>query len=153
MLVADRTLAQENDSECHPGMVVMWLPGDHETVGVLLAAFFFFLTGLRQAHGAQHYVLGIGRRTQDWMLVILSVVMVSSLDALRATHMHHHRHPLEPDVIEASTVRMSWWMALLVGPLFIVRLHVIGFRCPLAKPVSDSMEAVPWLCSCCCLHF
>jgi fatty acid desaturase len=93
-----------------------------------LAAFFFFLTGLRQAHGAQHYVLGIGRRTQDWILVILSVVMVSSLHALQATHMHHHRHPLEPDDIEASTAQMSWWKALLVGPLFIVRLHVIGFR-------------------------
>jgi fatty acid desaturase len=93
----------------------------------MLAAFFFFLTGLRQAHGAQHYALGIGRRAQDWMLVMLSVVMVSSLHALQATHMHHHRHPLEPNDVEASTAQMSWWMALLAGPVFIVRLHVIGF--------------------------
>jgi fatty acid desaturase len=98
----------------------------------LLAAFFFFLTGLRQAHGAQHYVLGIGRRAQDWMLVILSVLMISSLHALQATHMHHHRHALALDDIESSTARMSWWRALLAGPWFIVRLHLVGFR--LARP-------------------
>jgi fatty acid desaturase len=40
------------------------------------------------------------------MLVILSVVMMSSLHAPQATHMHHHRHPLEPDDIEASTAQM-----------------------------------------------
>jgi len=94
----------------------------------LLAAFFFFLTGLRQAHGAQHYALGIGRRAQDWVLVILSVLMISSLHALQATHMHHHRHVLEPDDVESSTARMSWWQALVAGPWFIVRLHRDGFR-------------------------
>jgi fatty acid desaturase len=98
----------------------------------LLAAFFFFLTGLRQAHGAQHYILGIGRRAQDWILVILSVLMISSLHALQATHMYHHRHVLEPTDVESSTARLRWWNALLVGPWFIVRSHLAGFH--LAKP-------------------
>jgi fatty acid desaturase len=94
----------------------------------LAAAFFFFLTGLRQAHGAQHYFLGIGRRAQDVVLAVLSVLMVASLHALQATHMHHHRHALEPSDVEGATARMPWWKALVLGPWFIVMLHWRGIQ-------------------------
>jgi fatty acid desaturase len=94
----------------------------------LFAAFFFFLAGLRQAHGAQHYFLGIGRRAQDVLLAVLSVLMVASLHALQATHMHHHRQALDPSDFEAATARMSWWRAILLGPWFITMLHWRGFQ-------------------------
>lgn len=42
------------------------------TAGIA-SSFMFFLTGLRQAHGAQHYTLGIPRRAQDVLLATLSV--------------------------------------------------------------------------------
>lgn len=93
-----------------------------------VAAFFFFLTGLRQAHGAQHYSLGIKRGLQDGLLTVLSVLMLASLHALQATHMHHHRHTLEESDIEAATSRMPGWKAILAGPWFIVRLHIEGYR-------------------------
>lgn len=103
-----------------------WIP-----VG-LLAAFFFFLAGLRQAHGAQHYTLGVSRRAQDAVLFALSVLMLSSLHALQATHLHHHRHTLESSDMEAATARMPWWRALLAGPRFITTLNHTGYR--LATP-------------------
>lgn len=92
------------------------------------AAFFFFLTGLRQAHGAQHYSLGIDRTYQDGLLVVLSVLMLASLHALQATHMHHHRHTLEESDVESSTTRMPAWKAILAGPWFIAMLHAEGWR-------------------------
>lgn len=96
------------------------------------ASFFFFLTGLRQAHGAQHSSLGLPRLAQDCLLAVLSVLLLASLHALQATHMHHHRHALEDSDVESATARLSWWRAILQGPWFIVMLHWEGFR--LAKP-------------------
>jgi fatty acid desaturase len=93
-----------------------------------LSSFMFFLTGLRQAHGAQHYTLGIPRRAQDVLLATLSVLMLSSLHALQATHMHHHRHALAESDIESATARMSWWSAVASGPWFIVALNREGYK-------------------------
>ena len=93
-----------------------------------VSAFMFFLTGLRQAHGAQHYTLGIPRPAQDALLAILSVLMLSSLHALQATHMHHHRHALKESDIESATARMSWWRAVVSGPWFIIALNREGYR-------------------------
>lgn len=100
----------------------------------LLASFMFFLTGLRQAHGAQHYSLGIPRLAQDGLLAALSILMLSSLHALQATHMHHHRHTMEDGDIESATARMSWWKALLSGLWFMVALNWEGYK--LSKPAK-----------------
>jgi fatty acid desaturase len=94
----------------------------------LCASFVFFLTGLRQAHGAQHYSLGVPRWAQDLLLLALSVLMLSSLHALQATHMHHHRHVLGKSDLESATARMPWWKAILSGPWFILALNVGGYR-------------------------
>lgn len=93
-----------------------------------VSSFMFFLTGLRQAHGAQHYTLGIPRRAQDVLLATLSVLMLSSLHALQATHMHHHRHALKESDIESATARMSWWRAVVSGPWFIIALNHAGHK-------------------------
>jgi len=99
----------------------------------LLASFVFFLTALRQAHGAQHYSLGLGRGAQDVLLAVLSVLMLASLHALQATHMHHHKDALGPTDVEGSTAATTWWRALLGGPWFIVALHVQGVRLATAR--------------------
>ena len=93
-----------------------WLPG-------LVTSFYFFLTGLRQSHGAQHYALGLRRWVQDGILFALSVLMGASMHAVQVSHLHHHRHCLEPDDHEGSTARLSWWQAILLGPLFYIGLH------------------------------
>jgi fatty acid desaturase len=89
----------------------------------LIASFYFFLTGLRQSHGAQHYSLGIPRWMQDSILFVLSVVMFGSMHSVQASHLHHHRHCLEETDMEGSTARLPGWLAILTGPLFLIRLH------------------------------
>lgn len=98
----------------------------------LLASFMFFLTGLRQSHNAQHGNIGIGRRGHDAVMAALSVLMLTSMHAVQVTHLHHHRHCLGEDDVEAATARMPWWKAVLVGPVHIVRLHAAAWR--LGKP-------------------
>ncbi len=93
-----------------------------------ICAFYFFLTGLRQSHNAQHYNMGISRRSQDWLLFSLSILMQSSMHAVQVTHMHHHRHCLAEHDVEAFSARMPWYRALLLGPLFTLRLHYHALR-------------------------
>jgi hypothetical protein len=94
----------------------------------LACSFYVFLTGLRQSHNAQHYALGLPRRIQDGVLFMLSMLMLASMHAVQVTHLHHHRHCLEDEDGEGATARLSWWRALLVGPLFFIRLHVSAWR-------------------------
>src|SRR4051812_25661125 len=60
----------------------------------VLGSFFFFLTGLRLSHNAQHHALGIGRLGHDLVLAVLSVFMLASMHAVRVTHLQHHKHCL-----------------------------------------------------------
>ncbi len=117
-----------------------WLVGSlacyqsgHWILGAI-CSFYFFLTGLRQSHGAQHYTLGIPRVAQDWVLFALSVLMLGSMHAVQVSHLHHHRHCLDEDDTEGSTARLAWWQAVLVGPLFPLRLHRTAWR--LGAPVK-----------------
>ncbi|MFO0832200.1 MAG: fatty acid desaturase [Phycisphaerales bacterium] len=94
----------------------------------LPCSFMFFLTGLRQSHNAQHACLGIGRAGHHAMLTTLSVLMLASAHAVRTTHMHHHRRCLREDDVEAGHTGWPWWRALLLGPVFPVRLHQQAWR-------------------------
>ena len=94
----------------------------------LACSFYFFLTGLRQSHNAQHYSLGVPRKVQDGVLFGLSVLMLASMHAVQVNHLHHHRHCLEDEDGEGATARMSWWRAILAGPMFYARLHVSAWR-------------------------
>ncbi len=93
-----------------------------------MASFYFFLTGLRQSHNAQHYSLGLSHRIQDTILFILSGLMLASMHAVQVTHLHHHRHCLAEADVEGATARKAWWRALLEGPLFIGRLHWFAWQ-------------------------
>jgi fatty acid desaturase len=113
---------------------VPWLVGSlacyhfgHWTLGAV-CSFYFFLTGLRQSHGAQHYTLGVSRVGQDMVLFALSVLMLGSMHAVQVSHLHHHRHCLDEDDAEGSTARLVWWRAILIGPLFPLRLHRTAWR-------------------------
>jgi fatty acid desaturase len=106
----------------------LWCYGHGWWWAGLGCSFYFFLTGLRQSHNAQHYALGLPRMVQDAVLFALSVLMLASMHAVQVTHLHHHRHCLDPGDGEGATARLPWWRALLIGPLFITRLHVSAWR-------------------------
>jgi fatty acid desaturase len=94
----------------------------------LLCSFYFFLTGLRESHNAQHYSLGLTARRHDAVLFILSILMLASMHAVQVTHLHHHRHCLEEEDAEGATARLPWYRALFAGPLFPIRLHRSAWR-------------------------
>jgi fatty acid desaturase len=105
-----------------------WCYGHGWILAGLSCSFYFFLTGLRQSHNAQHYALGLPRKVQDGVLFGLSVLMLASMHAVQVNHLHHHRHCLEDEDGEGATARMRWWRAILAGPLFYLRLHVSAWR-------------------------
>lgn len=89
----------------------------------LAMSFLFFLTGLRVVHGAYHYALGLSRRSTEWVMLAFSVLMLGSMHAIQWNHLQHHRHCLADDDIEAMGARRSALGAILLGPLFPLRLH------------------------------
>ena len=94
----------------------------------LLASFYFFLTGLRVAHNAFHHALGLSRRSTDGVMAVLSVLMLGSLHAVRATHLIHHRHCMGERDVEGKVAAQSALGALLRGPLFPFAIHLAGWR-------------------------
>jgi len=89
----------------------------------LAASFMFFLCGLRQVHNAYHYAIGLTRAGHEWLMFVLSIVMLGSMHAVQYNHLRHHRHCLEEEDVEAASAHMVWWRALLFGPKFPILLH------------------------------
>ena len=106
----------------------LYLAGRGWYVVAMIASFFFFLTGLRQVHDAHHYNLGLSRPATEWVLFILSALMLGSMHAVQFNHLQHHRSCLEDDDVEARSARMPWWKALLWGPVFPILLHRTALR-------------------------
>ena len=86
-------------------------------------SFMFFLTSLRQSHNAFHYALGIPERITSFILYINSIGMLSSLHAVKFNHLRHHYYCLEKADVEGKAAQMSWWKAVLYGPVFLLNLH------------------------------
>jgi hypothetical protein len=59
-------------------------------VPALVASFVFFLTGLRLAHGAFHYTLGLARPSTDLVMAGPSVLMLGSMHCMQFHHLRHH---------------------------------------------------------------
>lgn len=96
--------------------------------GGCVCAFFFFLCGLRVVHGCYHYAMGIGRWGCEFTMFVLSVLMMSAMHAIQATHLHHHRHCMDDEDIEAWSAKLPGWQALLFGPIFTWNLHTWGWK-------------------------
>ncbi len=97
-------------------------------VPALAVSFLFFLAGLRQVHDAYHYNLGIRSQPTEWVMGVLSVVMLGSMHAVQFNHLKHHACCMEEDDVEAMSARMSWFRALLWGPMFPVMMHRQALR-------------------------
>ena len=95
-------------------------------------SFIFFLTGLRLVHGAYHYTLGVARAGCEWVMLVLSVLMLGSMHAIQINHLQHHKHCMDDEDVEAMSARMNAIQAILVGPLFPILLHRNALR--LARP-------------------
>jgi fatty acid desaturase len=91
-------------------------------------SFIFFLCGLRVVHNAYHYAMGIPRLATEWVMFVLSVLMLSAMHALQQTHLHHHKHCMDEDDVEAASACMPGWKAILYGPRFYVLIQTKGIE-------------------------
>ena len=92
------------------------------------ASYLFFAAAFRQAHDGYHHSLGTGKRTTTGILLLLSVLLITSLHSIRATHMEHHRNPLGDSDIEGSLAKVSWWQAMLGGVTYRLSIYRQGLR-------------------------
>lgn len=106
----------------------LWFASRGELAPAAASSFMFFLTGIRQAHGAQHYTLGLSRRATERAMFVLSALMLGSMHAVQVTHVRHHARCLADDDEEGFTARLPWWGAVLAGPLFSARIIDAGLR-------------------------
>lgn len=107
-----------------PWLIASWLVASSgHYVLALACSFMFFLTGLRQAHNAYHHALGVSRTATHGVMFVLSILMLGSMHAVQVNHLRHHRYCMEERDVEARSARMSWWRAILFGPVFPILLH------------------------------
>lgn len=92
------------------------------------ASYLFFAAAFRQAHDGYHHSLGTGKRTITALLLLLSVLLMTSLHNIRATHMEHHRNPLGDSDVEGSLAKVSWWRAMLGGVSYRLDIYRQGLR-------------------------
>ena len=86
----------------------------------------FFMAGLRQTHDGFHGKLGVSPRWSHAFLFLFSLLMVIPLHAVRWIHLRHHAHPLDEKDVEGMCAGMSWWKALLAGPIFSFRMILVA---------------------------
>jgi fatty acid desaturase len=133
-----------------PWLAASLYAASHELYVIALAcSFLFFLTGLRQVHNAYHYALGLGRGATEWVMFVQSVVMLGSMHAVQVNHLRHHRHCMQREDVEAMSARLRWWQAILVGPLFPLRLHRKAFEVANARlrhwMIAELAANVAWI--------
>lgn len=90
--------------------------------------FLIFVAVVTAAHDVVHGALGLGERGSDWALFALGAVLLESGHAYRASHAHHHAAFPGPGDPEGDPARMSFWGAVLHGPVFLPRLWCWAYR-------------------------
>jgi beta-carotene hydroxylase len=93
-----------------------------------LCMFVIFVAVVTVTHDAVHGCLGLRRRSTDWALFALGLVLLESGHAYRITHLQHHRTFPGPDDPEGYPARLSFLGACCYGPVFLVRLWFWAYR-------------------------
>lgn len=89
---------------------------------------FFFLTGLRQVHNGFHYSLGTSKFLTWLTLYLNSILMIASIHAIKFNHLRHHQHCLTENDYEGKSASMTWYGAILYGPVHYFLIHKITFQ-------------------------
>jgi beta-carotene hydroxylase len=90
--------------------------------------FLTFIAVVTVTHDVVHNSLGLSRKQTDVALFILGAILFESGHAYRATHSQHHRVFPAPDDPEGDPARMSFWRAVVHGPLFLPTLWLWAFQ-------------------------
>lgn len=89
---------------------------------------FFFLTALRQVHNGFHNSLGTNKFLTWLSLYINSVLMMTSIHAVKFNHIRHHKYCLTEQDYEGKSAGMTWYGAILYGPIHMFLIHKITLK-------------------------
>ncbi len=96
--------------------------------------FRIFVAVVTVTHDVVHGSLGLGPRQTEWALFAFGALLLESGHAYRSTHLRHHRAFPGPDDPEGDPARMSFWGAVLCGPVFLPRLWWWAYRRNRGRP-------------------
>ncbi|MCT4664484.1 MAG: fatty acid desaturase [Flavobacteriales bacterium] len=89
---------------------------------------FFFLAGLRQVHNGFHNSLGTNRFLTWFTLFSNSILMMTSIHAVKFNHLRHHKYCLSEEDQEGKAAHMSWYGAILYGPIHMFKIHKVTWE-------------------------
>lgn len=89
---------------------------------------FFFLTGLRQVHNGFHNSLGTNKFLTWFTLYSNSLLMLVSIHAVKFNHIRHHKYCLTDDDYEGKSAGMTWYGAILYGPIHMFLIHKVTLQ-------------------------
>jgi fatty acid desaturase len=98
---------------------------------------FFFLTALRQVHNGFHNSLGTNRFLTWFSLFSNSILMMASIHAVKFNHIRHHKYCLSNEDYEGKSAAMTWYGAILYGPVHIFLIHCVTLRIGNRKYVKN----------------
>ncbi|PNK60745.1 fatty acid desaturase family protein [Psychrobacter sp. FDAARGOS_221] len=104
-----------------------WFASQSLFIFACCSTYLFFASAFRQAHDGYHHSLGVSKRVTTALLMLMSVFLLTSLHAIKATHLQHHRNPLGDDDIEGSLAKLSWQQALVGGVSYRLAIYKQGF--------------------------
>jgi beta-carotene hydroxylase len=84
--------------------------------------FLIFVAIVTVTHDVVHGSLGLGPVQTEWALFVFGAVLLESGHAYRTTHLQHHANFPGPDDPEGDPARLTFWRAVLQGPVFLPRL-------------------------------
>ena len=106
-----------------------------------MIVFLIFVAVVTVTHDVVHGSLGLSPRQTEWALFLFGAILLESGHAYRTTHLQHHRVFPGPDDPEGDPARMSFWAAVLFGPLFLPRLWWWAYRRSRARRGSARLAA------------
>lgn len=89
---------------------------------------FFFLAGLRQVHNGFHNSLGTNKFLTWFTLYSNSILLMVSIHAVKFNHIRHHKYCLSEDDYEGKSAKMTWYGAILYGPIHMYLIHKITLQ-------------------------
>jgi fatty acid desaturase len=100
----------------------------HYYIFALPFSAFFFLTSLRQVHNGFHNALGTNKFLTWFSLFSNSILMMVSIHAVKFNHLRHHKYCLSEKDQEGKAAHMSWFGAILYGPVHMFLIHKLTLQ-------------------------
>ncbi|NIG52849.1 fatty acid desaturase [Chitinophaga sp. Cy-1792] len=89
---------------------------------------FYFLTALRQVHNGFHNSLGTSKFLTWLSLYLNSLSMMTAIHAVKFNHIRHHKYCLSDQDYEGKAAGMTWYGAILYGPIHMFLIHKVTIK-------------------------